>query len=91
MNKHLMTVQEKMERVDYLLYCMQSSVCMLMTLNEETRCGMQETVAGAMSTTSTLIDFAQKDVKEAIEELLAERRAEQQAEVCPQGREGGAA
>ena len=91
MNETMRTVEEKMERVDYLLYCMQNSVCMLMTLNEEARCGIQETVEGAMSTTSLLIDLAQKDVQEAIETLLAERRAEQQAAACRQGREGGAA
>lgn len=91
MQNNLMTVQEKIERVDYLLYCMQNSVCMLMTLNEEARCGIQETVEGAMSTTSLLIDLAQKDVQEAIETLLAERRAEKQAAVRPQGRKEGAA
>ena len=75
MEKNLIMAQRKIEHADYLCYMIYNNAEMLSSLCENQRVGMNKLTESAMSTEMYLISDMQKSIKEAIEFILAERRA----------------
>lgn len=77
MENNLLQAQEKIEHADYLCYMIYNNAEMLSSLCEDQRVGMNELAESAMSTAMYLISDMQKSIEEAIEFILAERRAQE--------------